>query len=445
MSRSVFAAAFFVIAGLAALSFGAAEKPGGGKEIMAGSKDADSKPADLVEADIIATHAYQVLLAQKSGKGDPECFSASGLSKADLEALVAHQEALLSSDPAALKAWAEGKESAFDPSKDLEPILSSPLELSAKLPVNVFTDYLLANAKCSRLEARSIASLYQTVLEVDRDGYLLQDEYTFYIALGLPVYTAQIGLPGSDDDLLEAGKACAEKTCAAPFDTDAAAWQIGGRKVWNWGEKNLHVRDAAVLAGEILAEDDIAALIPKIKEMPPQKIAVIGHSFTSEAHWSSPSAFAPIVTSVFERLNPVVSFKRWTAGGLRASRARREFYQEALDWKPDRVLLVVAVRGDEDVEAAREMAAGFDAAGAAVYMFDNMRSAQEDPPYHRMAEKFAGAPVAIIEVGQVLRAAPDKDTFLCLDRIHMTEPYHRLMAKEWLKFLVGAREAKLPE
>ena len=31
-----------------------------------------------------------------------------------------------------------------------------------------------------------------------------------------------------------------------------------------------------------------------------------------------------------------------------------------------------------------------------------------------------------------------------LDGIHMTEPYPRRMAKEWLKLLVGAREAALP-
>jgi len=29
-----------------------------------------------------------------------------------------------------------------------------------------------------------------------------------------------------------------------------------------------------------------------------------------------------------------------------------------------------------------------------------------------------------------------------IDGIHMTEPYHRLMAKEWLKYLAGARGDK---
>jgi hypothetical protein len=30
-----------------------------------------------------------------------------------------------------------------------------------------------------------------------------------------------------------------------------------------------------------------------------------------------------------------------------------------------------------------------------------------------------------------------------MDGVHMTEPYHRLMAKEWLKLLAGVRGPKL--
>jgi len=41
----------------------------------------------------------------------------------------------------------------------------------------------------------------------------------------------------------------------------------------------------------------------------------------------------------------------------------------------------------------------------------------------------------VIEVGDILANAPDRSKFMCLDGIHMTEPYHRLMAKEWLKYL----------
>ena len=52
--------------------------------------------------------------------------------------------------------------------------------------------------------------------------------------------------------------------------------------------------------------------------------------------------------------------------------------------------------------------------------------------------------MTVIEVSPLLAAAPGRERFLCLDGIHMTEPYHRLMAKQWLAFLVGARGPALP-
>jgi hypothetical protein len=36
--------------------------------------------------------------------------------------------------------------------------------------------------------------------------------------------------------------------------------------------------------------------------------------------------------------------------------------------------------------------------------------------------------MTVIEVSALFGAAPDRDRFVCLDGIHMTEPYHRLMA-----------------
>lgn len=165
---------------------------------MAKTEEVLARQGQIVEADIAATHAYQVLLALSSGEGDPGCWSAEGLSKGELEALVAHQESLLSADPAALAAWAEGERSDFDPARDLEPILAARLESARSLPVNLFTDYLLENTAAAKLEARAVASLYQTALEVERDGALLEDEFRLYIALGLPVYVGQLGLPGGD-------------------------------------------------------------------------------------------------------------------------------------------------------------------------------------------------------------------------------------------------------
>jgi hypothetical protein len=52
------------------------------------------------------------------------------------------------------------------------------------------------------------------------------------------------------------------------------------------------------------------------------------------------------------------------------------------------------------------------------------------------------AKICIAPVSSVLRAAPDKENFLSLDHIHMTEPYHRMMAKEWLKIILAMNDGK---
>ena len=400
-----------------------------------------SRLEQLVEANIIATHAYQVLLAKKSGKGDPTCYGSGKLSDRELEALVEHQAKLLKSNKPAVNAWARGAKSDFDPALDLKPILSSGLTVPVNAPVNIFADYLRSKTKADQLKVQTIASLYQTVLEVERDGDLLQDEFAFYIALGLPVYIGQLQLPGSDADMLAVGRKLAGRACVSPFDTGAAEWQIAGRKIWNWGEKNLHIRDEKVLAAELLNEKDVSVLRPRLRALPPQKIAVVGHSFTMGLHWSSPSSFVPIVIDIFRRENPKVEFKQFAGGGLTATRAQQRFYQSVLDWKPDKVLLVVMTRTDADYEALKELGVGFAAVGIKTYMFDEIHDPESVNPntvQRALAAARAGN-IDVIEVGSVLSSSPYRARFVCLDGIHMTEPYHRLMAKEWLKFLVGAR------
>jgi len=408
-------------------------------------EDNSSRLSQLVEANIIATHAYQVMLAKKSGKGDRACFGSGKLSDSELEALVKHQSNLLKSDMRDVNAWVRGARSNFDPAHDLTPILSSGLGVPESAPVNIFDNYLHRKTKFVGVKTRAIASLYQTVLEVERDGDLLQDQFSFYIALGLPVYIGQLQLPGSDSDMLAVGRNLAGSTCTAPFDTGAAEWQIAGRKIWNWGEKNLHIRDEKVLADELLNEQDVRALKRRLRALPQQKIAVIGHSFTMGLHWSSPSSFVPIVIEVFRRESPKVTFKQFAAGGLTATRARDRFFQSVLDWKPDKVFLVVITRTDADYEALKELGIGFAAAGIKTYMFDDVRDPESVKPgtvERAIAAAKAGG-TEVIEVGAILSASPDRPRFICLDGIHMTEPYHRLMAREWLRFLVGARAAKL--
>jgi hypothetical protein len=407
------------------------------------SETVDKRLAQLVEANIIAVHAFQVLLAKSSGKGTA-CFAAGELNDAALNALSDHQAKLLKSDLKQVKLWVDGRDSTFDPSVDLEPILSSGLRISDNAPVNVFTRYLRQSTKVADVKIRAVASLYQTVLEVERDGDRLQEEFAFYIGLGLPVYIGQFNLPGTDADLLTTGRKLEGQSCEAPVGTSAAEWQIAGRKIWNWGEKNLHIRDERVLAAELLKEPEVKRLEPQLRALPAQRVAVVGHSFTMGLHWSSPSSFVPIVIDVFRRENPKVEFRQFAAGGLTASRAQKRFYQDVLAWKPDKVMLVVMTRTDEDYEALKQMGRGFGAAGIKTYMFDEVHdpAAVTAGTVERARNTAADAGIAVIEVGSILENAPERSKFICLDGIHMTEPYHRLMAKEWLKYLAGARGDK---
>jgi len=393
----------------------------------------------LVEANIVGIHAYQILLARKQGNADQTCWPPSEPNDAALEALVAHQTLLLAA-PAAAKRWALGARSTFDPAKDLQQLLGANLPMPANLPVNAFTAYLREKAPHHRAEEiRSVANLYQTVLEVERDGDRLQDLYAFYIGLELPVYVGQFGLPGTDEDLLATGRLLEGKACASPVGLSAAEWQIAGRKIWNWGEKNLHIRDAQVVADELLAEPDVKTLQPKVKALSSQRIAVIGHSFTMDLHWSSPSAFVPIVTAMMARENPGLQFRQFQAGGLTSSRAMKNFYQDALAWQPNTVLFVLVNRTDQDLADLQTMAKGFRAARARVIMFDDVHDPDSTDPKMRARESEVArdAGIEVVQISSILAASPDRSRFFCLDHIHMTEPYHRLMAKEWLNIIVN--------
>jgi hypothetical protein len=405
-----------------------------------------SRMERLIEANIIGTHAFQIGLAKKAHESDPACYPVNALGDDQLAAIEVHQAALLKADVKAVRAWAEGRASTFEPAADLDPLLHTGLTLSDTLPVNVFTRWLETRTKAPRIHVRAIASLFQTNLEVERDGDRLQELFAFYIGLGLPVYVGQLGLPGSDEDFLAMGRDLEGKSCPSPVGTTAAEWQIAGRKNWNWGEKNLHIRDQKTLARELLEEPDVKHVIPRIRALPAQKIAVIGHSFTMQLHWATPGSFVPIVTAIFGIENPGVEFRQFEGGGLTSTRAYRSFYDPVRAWKPDKVLLVVINRTEEDLDNFRRLGVGLAEAGARVLTFDDVHDPKgtERTLHERELQIARETGMTVIDVAPVLGAALDLDSYVCLDGIHMTEPYHRLMAKQWLGFLVGARPASLP-
>jgi len=415
--------------------------------------EAGHRTHDLIEANIVATHAYQVNMALQTGKGDTNAWTPQGLSTNDLAALIAHQKQLLAGPVGDIVAWIRGQNSPFDPARDLNPILASPLRPSAtNLPVNAMARILGERSGESGVRVRALASLLQMMLDVDRDGTQLQDLFALYTALGLPVHTAQLGLKETTDaEFLALAQRLSPALCASPFGTDPAAVRILFRKMWNWGHRYTGERDKTVLARELMEEPDIKALLPRVRAMPAQKIAVIGHSFTMYVHWSSPAAFVPIVAEIFALTNPKIEVRQWQAGGMNASRADcQAFYQEALAWKPDRVLFVFANRGPKDPPALEKMVAGFAAQGAAVMLPDTIYGdVSVTTKYYwapeTLRELASRRGIALIPAGAAIDASPEKGRFVALDGIHMTEPYHRVMARTWLRFLVETEMKRSPQ
>ena len=405
----------------------------------------DIRRRQIVEANIAATHAYQAQLHRKTGRGDPIAWSAKGTGDTELARLVAHQQALLAMPPETIRQWTSGEEGAFEPADDLVPLLLAPLRPDhASLPVNVIADYLGRQPQVTVLQARALASLVQMMLDTERDGDRLHDLFGLYVKLGLPVHTAQIGLSAcTDDEFMDVTRRLLPSFSQAPFDTAESTVRMHFRKLWNWGHRHTGERDRRTVARELLQEPDVQALLPRMRTLPAQRIAVIGHSFTMEVHWQAPSAFVPLARELLAGANAGLETRQWSHGGLSLSHPVAEtYFQEALAWKPDRVLFVVAFYRDEDYAALERMTAGFRAAGVReVAIFDHLRATRHNTVYEEsenaMRKVAQRAGLTIVETRRVLDAAPNMDLFPTLDGIHMTEPYHRLMAVLWLRFLTS--------
>ena len=404
------------------------------------------KLSRIVEACIIGTHAFQVKLHKRSGKGDPEAFGAQGLSDEQLGELVKAHEALATSDPAEVAKWARGDESEFDAEATLKPLEKSGLKLADNLPVEAATRVLTELAPDEKaIRIRAMASLLQLVLEINRDGEILQDMFRLYLPIGLLVAPTDLGIEDSNMRFLEVGTQLKD-CCKAPISTKRNNWQISLRKIQNWSRMHRGIGPAE-LAMEMLARDDIRPHITKIRALSAQRILVIGHSFTMKVNWSSIAKMNEIAAAVFQKENPGVVFSHMGHGGMNVQQARDKFLKPALAWKPDRVLIVAAAWNDAQLEALEEMATTFKRIGAETMIFDQLYvgSDQDLLKYQtdRIAEISKRTGLTVIEVGKLIQSHPKKRKFVCLDGIHMREPYHELLGGELLKYLIGAREAKL--
>lgn len=393
----------------------------------------NTKLQDIVRASTVGTHAFEVLKARKSG-AKLEDYRAEGLTDKDLTALVDHQRFLIRTDPKAILAWADGKPSAFDPSKHLAPLLAAKLPLSDRLPVYVAQRNLAQALSIPAEDVLPTANLFQMTLEIDRDGDVLQELIEFYLGLRIPLPVEKIGASEEQRQqrYLELGGKMAAETCPSPFSTNAASWQITGMKLVHWVGKKTGSCDHRTIAAEIMPQPDVQALLPELKKLPAQRIAVVGHSYTMMVQWSTPAPFTWIAKAVLEQVNPGVSFVHFGGGSMSPATASRLYRDIVLEYKPAQVYFYLVVISEQDVADLALLVRTFANAGIACSAF-TQRYAKDYQNVDCLKQVAALVPLRIVDIEGTLQSSfPNKD-FISLDGIHPIELYHRLAAVELLK------------
>ncbi len=353
---------------------------------------------ELVETSIMGAHAYEVGLHVRTGLGDP-------------------------------KVWA---------------VSEQPVRLDASLPVCVFSDYLAARrpeAPC--VQRRALANLLQMTLEIERDGEEVQRMLELYHTMGLLTGPCEYGIPYSEAAFLAVGEQLSLRTCACPFKTGPADWQVALVKVQHWSMKLRGQNRVADKAAEILCRDDFQSLLPTLRALPAQRIMVVGHSFTLARHWSTLAPMNEIVAEAFRQLNPGVVFGHQGHGGMSASVARDTYLESALAWQPDRVMVATLYHGEKDYRALEDMVVAFQARGADTFCLDQLHPEPTfwlNPDRARLAAIAGRARLTVVPVGARIMQHSERADFISLDGVHMRTSYHQFLAAELLRFFTNPKQ-----
>ena len=404
---------------------------------------AAERAGQVVEAIIKATHAWQIGLSARSGRGAP-CFGDQGLSAADLARLNQAFERLTSAGPKEVKSWVQGDDTALGGGKCVAELVATDLALDTSLPVSVVTRFIQSRVgDVAPARIRAVASLYQMVLETSRDGGALQQLFKLYVALGLPVCLDDLAIHYERKEFLKMGAEFKAACCPAPFSTSGSAWHFASRKIKNWGEQHSGRISAATYVEELLAIPAVAQSTNAIQAMPAQRICVLGHSYTMSLHWSTHASFTDITAALIRKFNPEVQFLHISKGGMAAS---TKYLGQVLKFKPDVTLLVVKARDAYQQGQLRELVRRLTAAGSKVYFYDDLTAGRTKESAYgpRAVEVAREAGATIIEIGRLLDSHLLRGEFVCLDGVHMRPSYHKVMAAELVRLLAGTRAPALP-
>lgn len=407
------------------------------------SQTSQERRGRVVESFIQAIHLYQVNLRLNGKAGDVDAFADTGRTAEERAVLLREFDTLVATGADGIARWVEQGDAA-EPAigRAVNALLAKPAPLAGALPVSRVAALLRARApQAEPAGIRALASLYQLVLEVERDGTVLPAMFKIYIALKLPVFLDEIGLAYDTADFIAMAELLAVACCAAPVDTSLHSWQLVSRKIKNLGERHTGKVTAEHYADELAGWPEVAACADAVRKWAPRRFTVLGHSFTMSAHWSSHASFTDMAFALMARWNPDFTVVRVHAGSMTPRKAvELKLVDRALESTPTDTIIVMVVDTEEHRRILQDIIRRLRSIGSRVYFFDALSA--DGYPLSRYpaavpeAARQAGA--SIIEVKKTLENHPWRSQFLCLDECHMDPPYHKVMAAEFIKFLARA-------
>jgi hypothetical protein len=392
----------------------------------------DSKRlVSLVNALIHGVHWGQVLRQERSEKkGDATLFGTGTLTSAQVKELHDHFKKLATLPTERVIAWSRGGNDA-ELDGLIAAFLKNPIPSSERLPVNVLIAYMKKRLTGpEEFFVRAVANLVQLCLEIDHDGTYLQDLLRLYIALGVK----QLSLPTEDAGQIEAGKELAALSAPAPFDTDAAMYRAVIQKLVWWVQKNSGQRDRFLLAREMLDDPEIKPLLPKLKALPPRRVAWLGHSMMMSLHWSTFGSWCDVAAEVMKLINPGFEFRGFHTGGMVPEYAVKAHLDNVLAYKPNETYILVATRIPQDEAPTEQIVKQLRSIGSAVFIVDDVRPFIPLNPdvialQKRLCEKYGGTLLDYWARGK----KQNYHAWECLDQIHMLTDGHLFYARETLK------------
>ena len=410
------------------------------------SQTIQDRRGQVVEAFIQAIHLYQVNPRLRGKPGDADAFSDAGLAAEARDALLQEFDTLVAAGADGIARWvAQGDVAEPAVGRAVGALLAKPAPLAESLPVSRVTALLRARAPQAELVGiRALASLYQLVLEVERDGTVLPALFKIYIALKLPVFLDEIGLAYDTADFIAMAEILAVACCAAPVDTSLHSWQLVSRKIKNLGERHTGKVTAEQYADELAGWPEVAACADRVRKWPPRRFTVLGHSFTMSAHWASHASFTDMAFTLLARWNPGFTVTRVHAGSMTPRKAvELKLVDRVLESRPTDTIIVMVVDTKEHCQILQDIVRQLRGIGSRVYFFDALSA--DGYPLSRypaeVPERARQAGASIVEVKKTLENHPWRPQFLCLDECHMDPPYHKVMAAELIKFLARTSAA----